>query len=94
MTRIIKSYGFRFGIEGDGFVAYHAADDFDAACGLIKEALDAMPEFDVAALHVSDRLGDTLASERLDTLASKAKNEACRDWDYQEYVYISIAAQE
>jgi hypothetical protein len=55
MTRIVESHGFKFNVEGDGFVRFHAESDFDRAVDAIKAHLDSMRGETVSAIHFADR---------------------------------------
>lgn len=54
MTDVITSHGFKFTIEGAGFVRNHAEDDFAMAVEAIKAHLDRMDARTVSAVHYAD----------------------------------------
>jgi hypothetical protein len=55
MTRTITSHGFKFNIEGDGFVRAHAEGDFERGADAVEAHLDAMDARTVSAVHFADR---------------------------------------
>ena len=42
--RVLNVHGINFTVEGDGFVKYHAEDDFERGVEAIEDALRAMSE--------------------------------------------------
>lgn len=97
MTTVITSHGFDFHIQGDGFVRYHAREDFERGVDAIREELDSRPSDAVATLHkacsqwqAADCDGDR--PDAMDRLECIGHDAATKGWHNPSAVFISVSA--
>jgi hypothetical protein len=97
MTRTIVSHGFSFHVEGDGFVRYHAEQDFERGAEAVQAHLDHMSSNTVSAIHFAARAwhardchGDR--PQLIDELERVAFEAATAGWRNPNAVSISISA--
>ena len=98
MASIIKSHGLKFNIEGSGFLASNAMDDFAIACDELEAALDNLDAVDVARIHAGARMnaetGDFPnkdARNTLDDMASAACEKATESWRDPSAAFIMVS---
>ena len=99
MTNIIKSHGFKFAVEGSGFIASNAMDDFETACDNLSRALDALDASKVAELHAGavfdPETGECVSNaafQELSDIADQAASTATAGWFNPSEAFITVSA--
>lgn len=99
MTNILNIRGYKFTLEGDGFVSNHAEVDFEAISDRIETVLKALPEADLARLHAGAQMGadmddfiDRAAFDELDSLADRERRAVVAGWYNPSAVSVMISA--
>ena len=96
MTNEMKINGFKFVIEGDGFVRARAEGDFETITALVEARLAALETAEISRLHAGAIFGDAgpveAAFDDLNRIATAACGEVTKDWHDPAGVFVTISA--
>ena len=97
MTNEMKINGFKFVIEGDGFVRARAEGDFETITALVEARLAALETAEISRLHAGAIFGDDGAADEaafndLNHIAATACVEVTKDWHDPAGVFVTISA--